>query len=335
VVIRSGLYDRAGGHRDARQTGSAACVYRRCHRHGAVINDHQRLAPGPSIAEAGTDDNEWGQIMTGQIQDRNSQMVDNLRADLQPRYEPNFAWKGITGLYQALPALRGFWPMSAQINATQAAYVTDVANNFHLANPAAAQHGYDDLIPYVDFNGTTQYLFYVDNAQFDILGTETTVVAAQRGLTLGLWVKDLSAAAPDSGGLIAKSLAAGNQRSYDLMYNPANTIEFFISPDGTGTGLNGVRHTTTLTVDPTVWSFLVGRFDPTGEMAVFIDGQTDALAVGIPATIFNSTANLEIGTREATYFTGGKFSMAFICASALSDSIITAIWQQTRAMFRR
>ena len=40
------------------------------------------------------------------------QVVTWLASIFQRRYEPNFAWKSACSAHQALPGLRGFWPMS-------------------------------------------------------------------------------------------------------------------------------------------------------------------------------------------------------------------------------
>ena len=268
--------------------------------------------------------------MTGQIQDRNSQMVDNLRADLQPRYEPNFAWKGITGLYQALPALLGFWPMSAQTTDCQTWRETDIANRFDLTPPVGAPHGYDDLIPYVSFDGSTQYLYYVDSCQFSIAGTESVVEAKSRGLTLGCWVKPSAIAGVQS--LIAKWLVAGNQQSYMLKLIATGAPQLDISVDGTAVASS----TSTALAVADDWWFIAGRFIPATSITVWCNG-TQTVAATAAASIFNSNAHLNVGASEngTLEFYGGLMSMAWICAAALSDSIITAIWQQTRAMFRR
>ena len=265
--------------------------------------------------------------MTGQIQDRNSQMVDNLRADLQPRYEPNFAWKGITGLYQALPALRGFWPCSAQINATQATYLTDIANNFHCRAVGGVMWGYDDLIPYILSEDCV--CWYADNAQFDITGTEPSVVAAERGVSLGCWIK------PDTNNtnysLISKYHAAANL-SY-LLELVAGVPQFVVSTNGAATVT--VTHTTPVTTG--IWQYVSAQYWPSARMRVSLDDNSSVLVAGVPASIFNGDAQFRIGASHAgsENHYRGLFSCIYICASALSTSIDTAIWQQTRAMFRR
>ena len=272
--------------------------------------------------------------MTGQIQDRNSQMVDNLRADLQPRYEPNFAWKGICGLYQALPALHAHWPMSAQINATQANYVSDVANNFHLANIGPAVHGLDDLIPYVSLGGTPDKLFYADNAQFDIRGVEANVLAKQRGLTMGCWFR--TAAAPGVGlfyALMAKWAAGGNQRAYQLFLDEDMFLQGWTSDDGTAEVTNIGTHA----LDLNEWNFCVMRYDPSTSVSLRVNGNEDTFASAY-ASLFNSSAYFCVGANGATggyNYCTGDYSMVFIAASVFSDSLVEAIWQQTRAMFRR
>jgi len=271
-------------------------------------------------------------MSVAQAQRRNPELVSLLSADLQPRYEPNFAWKGICGLYQSLPALRGFWPMSAQINSTQAAYVTDVANNFHLTNYNTAQHGYDDLIPYVDFNGTTQALYYADNAQFDILGTEANVVAAQRGLTLGAWIT--TNLLYDVANKSVMSKMWGDVTYWLLRGNAGGTMKFGISSNGGWGGWQTVESTASL--DTTQWHLCIGRFTPITTLDIFLNGIKTSSPTAI-ASIVNGANEFNIGAsaNHTSDWWDGKISMAFICAAALSDSIIEAIWQQTRAMYGR
>ena len=269
-------------------------------------------------------------MSVAQAQRRNPEQVAILSADLQPRYEPNFAWKGICGLYQSLPALRGFWPCSSQIVTAQSLYLPDIANNYHCAAASVPLWGYDDLIPYVEFDGENDAFYYGDNAQFDITGTETTVVAAQRGLTLGAWVKS---DALGGCAFLGKYNHPTDQRSY-LLYDTGSNLTFTISAAGDAAITSA---SSALLIQVGVWHLMIGRFVPSTSVDVYLDNVKTTNSTAVPASIFNSTAEFNIGAlnNHTTYWFDGKISMAFICAAALSDSIIGAIWQQTRAMYGR
>ena len=275
-------------------------------------------------------------MSVAQAQRRNPEQVAILSADLQPRYEPNFAWKGICGLYQSLPALRGFWPCSSQIVTAQSLYLPDIANNYHCAAASVPVWGYDDLIPYVEFDGTDDYFSFTDNTQFDILGTETTVVAAQRGLTLGCWFKTDELPPDDWNSMINKGDPSGaglNNWSYTLSLLDGHA-RVMISNAGT-IAENTVDSTNSPTT--TEWSLAIGRFVPSTSVDIFLDNTKTSKTTGVVASLYNSDAPLLIGAFSSPVmgFFNGKISMAFICAAALSDSIIGAIWQQTRAMYGR
>lgn len=135
---------------------------------------------------------------------RPSEMVDILGVDLQKRRESQFAWKSVISQFLALPVLRGFWPMSA-VSHTAADQARDISGNGnHLTNNNVSTFGYEStsLIPQVSFNGTTQYLSRADAGGgdwADIIGTETYVGAAKRGLTSGgLVLYRYPCAGPDS-----------------------------------------------------------------------------------------------------------------------------------------
>jgi hypothetical protein len=271
-------------------------------------------------------------MSVAQAQKRNPELVALLSADFQNRYEPNFAWKSICGLYAALPCLRGFWPMSAGGYDGQA---LDQCGLGHLlARIDAPHYGYENLIPYVEMDGTNDALTYADDANYDITGTETYTVAAQLGLTLGCWVKpDTFPGVGATDGIICKSAGAGH-RSYQIRFNSTPVAAIEVSVDGTATKI--VNSTETATAS--IWHLIIGRFIPQTSETIFYDNIETESVAGVPASIFNSDAPLMVGCTGSgvgANFFDGKMSMAFICACALSNSIITAIWQQTRAMYGR
>jgi len=229
-----------------------------------------------------------------------------------------------------LTGLRGYWPMSAFDDAGNAAdlagfdaAVTELTYN---GNPT---YSYDGLAPYIRFDGVGDYLSHIDAAHYDILGTEAFVGVP--GLTLGGWfyIEDDA----NAQGLITKWGAAVH-RSYYLWADPSaagDPATFQITDDGTNwddVSLAGC------TID--AWHFVAGRYDDSdagAELKVWVDGDSDTAATARDS-IFDSDAAFMIGAREGpiTYLTG-RASHCWLCAAALSDECIHAIFQQQRSLF--
>lgn len=274
-----------------------------------------------------------------QVQVRNAQQVGLLSAEFQHRREPNYAWSRACSMYLALPGLRAFWPMS-RICFTVAQRAPDISGGI-LSNDLAANNvptfGYDSLAPYIEFDGVNQYLSRADGGAAnwaDITGTEAYIVAAQRGLTLGGWFRFNAAAGANQEMLMAKDAGGGaGTYSYRLRRNNAaggGRIAFFVASGGVLTNVGNV----TLVPSATTWYFIVGRFEPSTAMTVFVNDTSDQNLVAIPAAIDDSTAAFTIGARAVPdqYFPG-RASMCFLCAAQLSDAIILSLFEQTRALY--
>lgn len=260
----------------------------------------------------------------------NSEQIDLLATHFPRRNEPTVAWGKVCSMFQMTPGLRGFWPMSS---------VDENGNAFDLSgqgrtlsyngNPIYAFSG---LYPSLQFDGAGDFLSRADEAGLDILGTETPVWSGVRGLTLGGWFYFTSLATGDNQGLIGKyNRNAVNQRSYQLFMSDAtNVIDFIVSTDGTATvDVAGSA------VAADNWYFCVGRFDPSTELAVFVNGVKTTNAVGVPASLFNSTAQFNIGAHSngALALFAGIASLCFLSAMALSDTYIQALYHHSRSLF--
>lgn len=268
-------------------------------------------------------------------QKRNDELVGILKADFQARYEPNFAWKSAVSSFLALPGLRAAWPMSS------VAYVQpeclDVSGNANHLQAAAAlgnvTFGYDttpSLVPVAVFGGgANQYLFRADGGAAswaDILGTETYIQAAQRGLTLGgwFWIDNYATLMF----LMAKDNNAGF-RPYTLFSNAATQVITFRA--GTGAAISAVN---SAAQSARTWLFIVGRFVPSTTLDIYVNNTKTSNPTAI-AALLDGADNFTIGEASgggAWPFTG-RAAMCFLCAAALSDSIITSLFHQTRAMF--
>jgi hypothetical protein len=266
------------------------------------------------------------------IQQRNDEMISLATADLQRRYESSFAWKTACSMYQALTGLRGFWPMSAMQSGGDC--FDQSGNSRTLTYNGNPVYDFDGLAPYLAFDGTGDYLSRVDEGGLDILGTEAYVGAGHRGLTLGGWFYPEDDANAQT--IISKWNAAGNERSYRLLcYGSVagDPVNFRISDDGTNfdavTSITGYALTT--------WQFIAGRFndaDAGEELAVWRNDEKTTAATA-RASIWNSAAPFNIsGHNNGTALYTGRASLCFLCAAALDDATIWALYQHTRALFR-
>jgi len=235
--------------------------------------------------------------------------------------------------YLALTGLRGFWPMSAfQSNGD----CFDQSGNARLltynGNPT---YNYDGLAPYLEMDGVGDFLERFDEAGLDIIGTETYIDAAVRGLTMGGWIW-VTATGTDDGFMTKWNDLAGF-RGYRLKQGiggPPITFAFEISSDGTAiTSVSSDANSLTTGV----WHFLVGRFDPSAELAIFLNSDKNTNVAAIPASIVNNAESFMIGAQAPAgvpieHMTG-RASLCFLCAAYLSDDIIIGLFDQTRGAF--
>jgi len=90
------------------------------------------------------------------------QPTDVLDPTFQKRNEPNFSQESVSSMLLALPALRGCWPMSS-VRYASTSRATDISGqDNHLTSVNTVDFGYDNFIPYAEFDGTNQYLYRSD-----------------------------------------------------------------------------------------------------------------------------------------------------------------------------
>jgi len=262
-------------------------------------------------------------------QKRNPQNEELLSAHMARRDEPNFALGNAISTYLALPALRGFWPTGAHHVTTQSWYLDDIACDYDVSAYGSPGLGFSNLYPWIYLDGD-ECFYYLDNAQFDITGIDPPTAVANRGLTLGAWVKFDNTGNTET--IMSKYNGAIPQRSYILLKDINEKIVIRISLDG-GT-VNMDINTSVNAVTANVWHFVVGRWNTTN-ISTFIDGIVHSTA-SAQASIFNSDTWFVVGAdaQPADYMTGYQ-SFVFICAASVSDSIIKNIWHQTRYLFNK
>jgi hypothetical protein len=230
--------------------------------------------------------------------------------------------------------------MSANHATAGGIFVDDIACGYDLEminTPKLLLAGYG-LAPCCLFTAAnTEYLTYgADDIQHDILGTEATVIAAQRGLTIGIWVYFSTLGA--NVGIFGKWLSAGNQKSYLIYKNNADQLQFYVSGDGAAQ----VVVTNIPAVTASTWYHVVGRFVPSTSLDIFVDGVRTSNAVGIPAALFNSNQPLEMGRVDGANYLNGFLSLGWLSAStcwggvaATRDVIPWALYEHSKRMFNK
>lgn len=275
-------------------------------------------------------------------------LIDQLRAWFHPKdrhlylsddqwiISRRVAWETAVSKFQNLPGLVGFWPMSSVQRSTGQAY--DLSGQArHLTYNGNAQYTiYNDIIPYINLDGTGDYLSRADETDLDIQGNETIYAAGVRGLTLGGWFwLDALTGGTVTRGFINKFLTTGSQRSYTLILTtatPQDGVRFAVSQTGSAT-LAGVNSVETLATG--AWYFLVGRFVPSVSVDVYVNGSKTSETASIPSSVFASTAAFEIGrfNENSSAILAGRATLCFVCANALPDTLISMLYEQSRKLF--
>jgi hypothetical protein len=272
--------------------------------------------------------------------------ADQMRALLNPYYvRSNEFYDGFVMMplmiaaFQGIHGLRSLYAMSSQTSTGSGVFLlTDTSGNGkHLsdnAEPALFQQS-SIHVPYCNFNGTTERWIGTDERHWDITGGEAGIGSTQRGLTMGAWVYyDNTASASEY--IMSKRQESDTQISYGLRRNASGYPVFQISSDGTDTGI--VEATGTTVIPQGQWTFVVGRFDPSTEMAVFANGSEDVNTTSIPATIYVGTADFMMAARDDSGTPGqlpmdGRISMAFIAASYVADYDLLRLYEISRIVF--
>lgn len=221
--------------------------------------------------------------------------------------------------------IRGFWPMSAVDASGNVVNTTGLGNMSYNGNPVYGL--YNDVAPYIELDGTGDYLSAADNAVWDILGTETYI--AIPGLTFGGWFWfDTVALGGEEGVtfvLIDKfqSIAIDHYR-----------LSMF---DGTGrltAQLGGGSISPATAMSPNAWYFLVAKLTPGSEEALLINTTWHTETSGVDTAITDNTGALTIGaTSTGGSPHDGKIAMAFVAAAAWPDSYIESIYNYSKSAF--
>lgn len=256
--------------------------------------------------------------------------IDSLTArlrDIESQSAPVAA--RLVDPFLSLPGLVGFWPMSSVQRSTGNAYDLSGQGRTLTYNGNPTYNLFNGFAPYIDLDGTGDFLSRADETDLDILGTEAIYASAVRGLTMGGWFRAGAVGGANGAGLITK-LDAGTQSSYALIMAASGTAPiFYVS--GNGTALVTVASS----VSPGTgnWFFVVGRYTPATKIDVFVNGVVTTNTTSIPASLFNSTTALNIGQYAGANLLTGQAASLFLCANAAPDAKLTEVFSATRRYF--
>ena len=233
-------------------------------------------------------------------------------------------WTGVISHFLGLPGLRGFWPMSAFDGSGNIADISGNGNSLTRAgNPT---FNYGGLMTYVDLDGTGDYYYHADSANFDILGTEGHVASAKRGLTFGSLFNPDQATPAANEVLISKTSSTAADSAYTIYRDTSGIFYGRIYNSSSFVTATGIALSEQ-------WVLAVCRFNPSTEISIYLNGTWYPNTTSIPASINNSSAQFKIGDGGSggSYF-DGKVSLSFLCATYLSDDIISSLYQTSRKL---
>lgn len=248
-------------------------------------------------------------------------------------YSPFIMWPLAISAFQSLPALRGFW-LGGQYEGSSGVHeLADISgcgqNLTETGNPPTG-HTANGAV-YSKFTGSNWYSD-ADSVHWDITGTETGTLTAQRGITIGAWVYfGTTASAVEY--ILCKGYG-GSEISYVLRREATGEAQFYVSVDGTAT----TAATSVASMASAGWYFVVGRFDPSTEVSVFLNGVEAINTTSIPASIYAGAADLFMAGRDdgatpGLWLMDGNISMAFICAAYINDYSLIRLYELSRIAF--
>lgn len=173
------------------------------------------------------------------------------------------------------------------------------------------------------------YLEFVRTTSNYLSRASEDAIAIHNGLTFGCWVYFDAESTNVETGIISKWNTPGDA-SYLLYKSASNKITFSVSVDGTSVvsiddlGANYVVGQ---------WFYVVARFTPSVEIALFVNGMWYKSKSGIPATIYHSSEAFEIGRYARDNYLDGRITQAFICAYSVPDRFICAMYSHAKALF--
>jgi len=260
------------------------------------------------------------------IQEQNQEMVSLLSAYFRLLYNPIHAMSDAISMLQMFPDIVGIWPGSvAGGGSANNNMLVDISGNaLHLTKNGGTTFNISNLIPYVNYNGTTAYYSHADATIFDIVGNESYIGGTVQGLTIGGWFYIENISPGSSEHMIGKGASA-----YLLQHDTSNQFRFRVYDGATAYAVG----TTTATVNN--WYFVCGRYDPSTAVSIKVNSAAfEDNTTSIPSSLNNSADGFAIGASAAgASFFDGRSCFNFLTASFVPNQFIDAYYQMTAPLF--
>lgn len=220
-------------------------------------------------------------------------------------------------IFVLLPGLRAYWPMGIRVAA--GTVIDHSSAGTPLTMVGTCPTGFDGN-SFCRIGNGANYL--TSAATLGVTGGETYIDATDQGLTIGGWFFVNTAPVGANVGIVTKAAGPPN-RGYALFMSPT-VLGFTVSGNG-----SNFFDTSLLAYSIGQWNFIVGRFKPSTEVAVFLNGTKGTNTTAIPATLNVSPQTFEVGRWIATSPNIAHMQARdlFLCATALDDDVIEIIRQ--------
>ena len=184
----------------------------------------------------------------------------------------------------------------------------------------------------IDDHSLTTYMKFARGLHCYLSRPDEVGLSITGALTIGAWVWFDIGGRGFSTAIIGKWYEVGDERSYVLYKDKSGVIKFSISE----TGVNNLNTVEDGGENYTIsgWHYIVGRYTPSKEMALFIDGNWYSNGVGIFSSIHDSTEPFEIARYNRDNYFDGRLCHIFVCATSVDTEDIEAVYHHTRAMFQ-
>lgn len=250
------------------------------------------------------------------VQIRNSEQVNLLRADFVHKTDHAYAWALAPSLFLALPRVAGYWPMSAGYTSDARNLVRVDGVDVDLVASAPTTYGQQGLTPYLNLSGSNYLL---------LAGGVNNYYSLATAFTVGGWFY--------VGGSAFGTLMSAykeTDRGWRLAARDVNLVEFLISNNGA----TFIQWRPTAPFTRNTWCFIAARYTPSTEMALWVNNTKYTNTSSIYASLNPANASLSVGGQADGFnLMTGRAAHCFVCATALPDVQLQALYSLTRSLF--
>jgi hypothetical protein len=257
------------------------------------------------------------------IPQKNDKAIDANRAHYVKLYAPTTTLGNIVSMNLEYPGLRGYWPLHQ---------IDEVYASYDYSGQGRALHcPYQDVYcPELYTDGLSVYMNFIRASSYYLYRHTENGLAILENLTFGCWVRFDAESTDQNTGIISKWFSGDDNRSYLLYKNNLNAIIFKISNTGAdefsvSDGGNNYAEDQ--------WFYISGRFTPSAELKLFVNGNWYSNVVSIPSDIYNSEVNFEIGRYNDENNLDGRVAHAYISAYSVPDLFINSMYSHSKALF--